>query len=163
MRPSFALKIALGKQRAQGMPGARCTRSRLCSKKAQASATTGTPQQPAFAARWFYIPCAMVLTGSFVLFPVTGLSCHRHSQDARCVFASLAPASGRQNHTTSPSATTSLVLRTATAHGKPALRPALRATLSRPPHSGPTSVTTRTPLIGPGCGEETTDLGGSRS
>jgi len=75
----------------------------------------------------------------------------------------LAPASGRQNHTTSPSATTSLVLRTATAHGKPALRPALRATLSRPPHSGPTSVTTRTPLIGPGCEQETTDLGESRS
>ena len=24
------------------------------------------------------IPCAMVLTGSFVLFPVTGLFCHRH-------------------------------------------------------------------------------------
>ena len=27
------------------------------------------------------IPCAMVLTGSFVLFPVTGLFCHRHSRN----------------------------------------------------------------------------------
>jgi hypothetical protein len=55
------------------MPDARCTRSRLCSKKAQASATTGTPQQPAFPARWFY--------GLYAISPVTGLFCHRHSQD----------------------------------------------------------------------------------
>src|SRR5882724_528535 len=34
-------------KRAQGMPDARCTRGRLCSKKAQALATKGTPQQPA--------------------------------------------------------------------------------------------------------------------
>jgi hypothetical protein len=26
------------------------------------------------------IPCAMVLTASFVLFPVTGLFCHRHQR-----------------------------------------------------------------------------------
>ena len=45
---------------------------------------------------------------------------------------------------------------------RPAIRLA-RAILSRPPHSGPTSVTTRTPLIGPGCEQETTDLGESRS
>jgi hypothetical protein len=35
------------------MPDARCTRGRLCSKKAQALATKGTPQQPAFPAQWF--------------------------------------------------------------------------------------------------------------
>jgi hypothetical protein len=51
------------------MPDARCTRGRLCSKKAQASATKGTPQQPAFPAQWFY--------GLYVLSPVTGLFCHR--------------------------------------------------------------------------------------
>jgi hypothetical protein len=28
------------------------------------------------------IPCAMVLTVSFVLFPVTGLFCHRHQRIA---------------------------------------------------------------------------------
>ena len=32
--------------------------------------TTGSPESPG-------IPCAMVLTASFVLFPVTGLFCHR--------------------------------------------------------------------------------------
>jgi hypothetical protein len=57
------------------MPDARCTRGRLCSKKAQALATKGTPQQPAFPARWFY--------GLYVISPVTGLFCHRHSQ--RCL------------------------------------------------------------------------------
>jgi hypothetical protein len=61
------------RKRAQGMPDARCTRGRLCSKKAQASATKGTPQQPAFPAQWFY--------GLYVISPVTGLSCHRRLAD----------------------------------------------------------------------------------
>jgi hypothetical protein len=85
------------------MPDARCTRGRLCSKKAQASATKGTPRQPAFPAQWFY--------GLYVISPVTGLFCHRHSQDAESVFATLAPASGRQDHTISPSAASPVVLR----------------------------------------------------
>ena len=53
------------RQRAQGMPDARCTRGRLCRKKAQASATKGTPQQPAFPAQWCY--------GLYVISPVTSL------------------------------------------------------------------------------------------
>jgi hypothetical protein len=52
------------------MPDARCTRGRLCRKKAQASATRGTPHQPAFPAQWCY--------GLYVLSLVTGLFCHRH-------------------------------------------------------------------------------------
>ena len=43
----------------------------------------------------------MVLTGSFVISPVIGLSCHRR---LRFVSANLTPASRRQDHTTSPSA-----------------------------------------------------------
>ena len=42
----------------------------------------------------------MVLTVSFALSPVTGLSCHRQRIPPR----SLMPASGHQDHTTSPSA-----------------------------------------------------------
>src|SRR5437762_10092152 len=58
-------------QRAQGMPGARCARSLACKiKKHTSIVTTGSPEQPD-------IPRAMVLTVSFVLFPVTGLCCHR--------------------------------------------------------------------------------------
>src|SRR6476620_9709573 len=44
----------------------------------------------------------MVLTVTFVLSPVTGLFCHRHLR--KLSFANLTPASGRQDHTTSPSA-----------------------------------------------------------
>ena len=56
-------------------------------------------------------PHAMVLTASFVLSPVTGLVCHRHQRilavsvrSDRHASANLTPASGRQDHTTSPSA-----------------------------------------------------------
>jgi hypothetical protein len=45
-------------------------------QKAHALATTGPPEATG-------IPCTMVLTVSFVLFPVTGLSCHRRPQDAQ--------------------------------------------------------------------------------
>ena len=61
---------ALFDQRAQGMPGAWCARSRACSlesTRVSHHGHTGTPG----------IPRAMVLTVSFVLFPVTGLVCHR--------------------------------------------------------------------------------------
>jgi hypothetical protein len=55
----------------RGMPGARRTRSLACEiKKHTSVVATGSPRTPG-------IPCAMVLTVSFVLFPVTGLSCHR--------------------------------------------------------------------------------------
>jgi hypothetical protein len=53
-----------------------------------------TPESPG-------IPRAMVLTASFVLSPATGLSCHRNLRD---LTAGLTPASGCQDHTTSPSA-----------------------------------------------------------
>ena len=59
----------------------------------------------------------MVLTGSFALSSVTGLFCHRRPRTnvvsapgrADTTSANLTPASGRQDHTTSPYATTSLV------------------------------------------------------
>ena len=53
-----------------------------------------TPESPG-------IPRAMVLTVSFALSLVTGLSCHHRP---RSLPANLTPASGRQDHTTSPSA-----------------------------------------------------------
>src|SRR3982074_2595759 len=58
----------------------------------------------------------MVLTAYFALSPVTGLFCHRRPRiwlpapgRADQTSANLTPASGRQDHTTSPYATTSLV------------------------------------------------------
>jgi len=63
----FAQRDAhLEHQRAQGKPGARCTRSLACKNKKHTSiVTTGSPETPG-------IPCAMVLTVSFVLSSVTG-------------------------------------------------------------------------------------------
>jgi hypothetical protein len=58
------------------------------------------------------LPRAMVLTVSFALFPVIGLSCHRHPRECPAcrtrradiaIIANLTPASRHQNHTTSPS------------------------------------------------------------
>src|ERR1700675_3465293 len=70
-------------------------------------------------------PHAMVLTVSFVLSPVTGLFCHRRQRTcvlsapgrADSTSANLTPASGRQDHTTSPYAAMSLVRVLLIAHG----------------------------------------------
>ena len=92
--------------RAWGMPGARCTRSLVCKgSEAHEYSPRSHRDHPAF-------PHAMVLTASFVLSPVTGLFCHRHQRicslsapgRADTPSANLTPASGRQDHTTSPSA-----------------------------------------------------------
>jgi hypothetical protein len=63
-------------------------------EKTRELVTTDTPVHPAF-------PHAMVLTVSFALSSVIGLCCHRRS---RTRSTSLTPASRRQDHTTSPSA-----------------------------------------------------------
>jgi hypothetical protein len=68
-------------------------------KKAHEQVTTGSPETSG-------IPRAMVLTVSSALSPVTGLDCHRRSADRE---QNLTPASGRQDHTTSPSALVLLV------------------------------------------------------
>jgi len=52
----------------------------------------------------------------FVLSPVTGLFCHRRSQDNP---ATLTPASGRQDHTTSPSASSAFVSHAISVHRIP--------------------------------------------
>src|SRR5258707_15721131 len=102
----------------------------------------------------------MVLTVFFVLSPVTGLFCHRHSRTdvepkpgrADPTSANLTPASGRQDHTTSPYAATSLVRvpfdRSRILVG-PALHHVSRLTLPRPPHPIPRFVTI---AIRPSCG-----------
>jgi hypothetical protein len=58
------------------MPGVLRTRSLACeSKKAHELVTTGSPKH-------YGIPCAMVLTVSFVLSLVIGLSCHHPRREA---------------------------------------------------------------------------------
>src|SRR5882757_3473174 len=104
----------------------------------------------------------MVLTVYFALSPVTGLFCHRRQRmygssapgRADLPSANLTPASGRQDHTTSPSATTSLVRVLLTAHKSFDLPcdPVARKTLPRPPHPAPRFVTIMIrPSFGVGC------------
>ena len=84
--------------------------------------TTGRPKHSG-------IPCATVLTVSFVISPGTGLSCPRRLQDHQS--ANLISASGYQDHTTSPSASRGARL----AHPKRPSHPALhvRDDASAPP------------------------------
>ncbi|HLH73412.1 MAG TPA: hypothetical protein VKX96_09010, partial [Chloroflexota bacterium] len=65
------------------------------------------------------LPCAMVLTVSFVLSLVIGLSCHHRRRDAQNIIADLTPASRRQDHTTSPSAFVPFVVRHQSVHRIP--------------------------------------------
>jgi hypothetical protein len=86
------------KQRARGRPGARCTRGLMCkmhkAKRTRAYRFSGG--SPAFPAQWFY--------GLFRALPGDRLSCHRRSPRSVSFLGNLTPASGRQDHTTSPSA-----------------------------------------------------------
>src|ERR1700733_751457 len=81
MRPSYACSFALKNkgagdphERAQGKPGARCTRSPCAKVESTRVVTTGSPGHPAF-------PCAMVLTASSALSLVTGLCCHHRRRN----------------------------------------------------------------------------------
>jgi hypothetical protein len=117
--------------RAQGRPDARCTRGLMCSKR---STRVRNHRYAGNAG----LPCAMVLTLLRALLGVHDLVSHRRPQITACRAcngrhrqpARLAPAQGRQDHTTSQSANR-------------AARPA-RASASIA--SRPTFVTTRTPL-----------------
>jgi hypothetical protein len=75
MRPSCA-KHSPRNERAQGRPGARCTRGLMCkmhkAKRTRAYRFSGG--SPAFPAQWFY--------GLFHALPGDRLSCHRRSQEA---------------------------------------------------------------------------------
>ena len=82
------------------MPDARShPQPRVRKKQHTSSVTTGTPHQPAFPARWFY-GFLRALPGDRAFLPPSLVNSSTN----------LAPASGRQNHTTSPSATAPLVL-----------------------------------------------------
>ena len=91
------------------MPGGQLARSLACkSKKAHEQVTTGPPNNPA-------LPARLVLTVFFVLSPETGFLSPSPAQRVSVV-AVLTPASGRRDHTTSPSASYALVLRMTGVH-----------------------------------------------
>src|SRR5216684_9348172 len=92
------------------MPGARCTRSLACKiKQAYERSHHGhTGNHPAFPAQWFYGLLRALPGDQACLTPSPAL-----------LIADLTPASGRQNHTTSPSASALLVKHAARVHRIP--------------------------------------------
>src|SRR5713226_6550799 len=114
--------------------------------------TTSTPESPG-------IPARNGFTAYFVLSPVTGLFCHRRLRTdvvsapgrADPTSATLTPASGRQDHTTSPYAAAPFVSSPFDRSQifRPALHHVARLTLPRPPHPTPRFVTI---MIRPSCG-----------
>jgi hypothetical protein len=100
--PRFAPAPVPSTKRAQGKPGARCTRDLVC-KFVQGMRTRAYRSSggiPAFPARR--------VTAYFALSSVTGFLA---TVICKVAPANLAPASGRQDHTTSPSASATLVSR----------------------------------------------------
>src|SRR5215211_1438649 len=82
------------------MPGARCTRSLACEscREHTSIVTVGSPDSPG-------IPARNGFNGFLRALPGIGLCCHRHLALPR----NLTPASRRQDHTTSPSASAPFV------------------------------------------------------
>jgi len=100
-RPGFALKCRLLRdQRAWGMPGAQCTRSRACSvESTRVSHREVTGKSPGIPARDGFNGFLRALPGDRALLPPS----------PRRIFPrNLTPASGRQDHTTSPSASSAV-------------------------------------------------------
>jgi hypothetical protein len=127
--PEVCRKSPPGKQRAWGMPGARCTRSLVCaigSKYAHEYSQRATGNHPTF-------PHAMVY-GLFRALPGDRLSCHRRYADRS---ANLTPASRRQDHTSSPSAASNARQARRRVHRIP---PRVRDVASRPSEWDGTAV-----------------------
>src|SRR5712672_3264359 len=102
--------------------------------------TTSTPESPDVPARNGFNGFLRALPGDRALLPPSPADMVLSKPGrADLTSANLTPASGRQDHTTSPYATTSLVrsLCDRSQAVKPALQPFARKTLPRPPHPTP--------------------------
>jgi hypothetical protein len=111
LRARFAKNVPPSEiQRAQGMPGARCTRSLACKiKQAYERSHHGhTGNHPAFPAQWFYGLLRALPGDQACLTPSPAL-----------LIADLTPASGRQNHTTWPYAKSTIRQRRRRVHRIP--------------------------------------------
>jgi hypothetical protein len=123
-RPGFASLAALEEMRAQGRPGARCTRGLVCNC-AQGKRTRAYRYRrsiPAFPAQWLY--------GLLRALPGERLSCHRRPREAS-LLSDLMPAPRHQDHTTSPYARATHVSRSSRVHRIP---PRVRDVRERPSH-----------------------------
>src|SRR5882724_3029933 len=107
--------------------------------------TTSTPESPGVPARNGFNGFLRALPGDRALLPPSHADMFLSKPGwADLNSANLTPASGRQDHTTSPYAATSLVRSPLIAHrpfANPPCDPIARKTLPRPPHPIPTFVT----------------------
>src|SRR6202165_387879 len=103
------------------MPGAQCTRSLACENKTKHTSvvTTGPPGSPGIPARNGFNGFLRALPGDRAFL----------SPSSALLLADLTPASRRQNHTTSPSASASFVRNAARVHRIP---PRVRDDRERP-------------------------------
>src|SRR6202163_3410355 len=108
-------------------------------------ATTSTPESPGVPARNGFNGFLRALPGDRAVLPPSSADMFLSKPGwADLNSANLTPASGRQDHTTSPYAATSLVRTLLIAHrpfANPPCDPVARKTLPRPPHPIPTFVT----------------------
>jgi hypothetical protein len=144
LRPRFASNVRPSKERAQGMPDARCTRDLVCNvhKKMRTRAYR--------AAEAIRHSLRNGFTAYIALSPATNSSCHRRrriigSSQTRLGYENLRrldTSNGCQDHTVLPYAATSFVCTLLLAHRQSLPCDHLaRATLPRPPQPVPTFVT----------------------
>src|SRR5947207_10570188 len=100
LRPSYWKRTALETEEGAGKAGCPPHPWSACNKK-HAAEPQVQAGHPAFPAQWFY--------GLYVISPVTIAWLPPSPVRRASVFTTLAPASERQDHTTSPSAQTPLV------------------------------------------------------
>src|SRR5260370_1344656 len=167
-RPGRERKFSPQKKRAQGKPGARCTRGLVCKVvRRNAHEHTGSAESIRPSLRNGF-------TAYAALSPATNSSCHRHRRIKGFVAPGWADenlrrfdtSNGCQDHTVLPYAAARLRQKASPGFGavvlreeyrsrdKPALRLPCAPTLPRPPHPVPTFVTmANAPLLGPGWDE----------
>ena len=144
------------------MPGARCTRSLVCSVESTRVVTTVAPEHPAF-------PHAMVLTAYVVLSPATNSSCHRRqrikvgrTRSGRRRLRQLDTSNGCQDHTVLPSASAPFVCapsdRSRAQRTRPAITYVPDAAASTASHPASVTIAIR-PSEGRDGGISRTDLG----
>jgi hypothetical protein len=145
MRPRFNRTLSPSqRQRAQGKPGARCTRSLVCSVLvAHECSHHRSPGHPAFPAQWFYGLCRALPGDEFVLVTVIGGLKVCRTRSGSKNLRQLDTSNGCQDHTVLPSAHTPFVCAPLIAHRpcRPALRSPLRAGAVASTASRPASVT----------------------
>ena len=109
IRPRFASLRPVIEQRAQGRPGARCTRGLVCKlhirKRTRAYRFSGG--NPAFPARWCY--------GLLRALPGDRLSCHRHPRDTSRALSASIGAPGPHDFTVREKPRSSVVTSASTA------------------------------------------------